>query len=246
MFYNLLTDAEYNGGALWAGAAAILAVILLIAVFCDNNKYALDTKCIAMAGISIALSFVLSFIKLFSMPQGGSVTLASLLPVLIFSYIYGTKKGVFVGVILGLLNLVQDMWIVHAGQVLLDYPLAFGAIGLAGMFGKIKIFDKYKQIGFALGTIAALSIRFVSHVISGVFAFYVNANNIDIWLYSLGYNSFVFIDGAISLVLGVILFSSPAFIKAIFPKTVSEKSSEKAPEQASEANDTPKSSAEEK
>ncbi|MBR2384770.1 MAG: energy-coupled thiamine transporter ThiT, partial [Clostridia bacterium] len=68
----------------------------------------------------VALSFALSYIKLFEMPQGGSVTLFSMLPIMLFSYIYGMKKGLLVGVIYGLLQAVQDPYIIHPAQFLLD------------------------------------------------------------------------------------------------------------------------------
>ena len=162
------------------------------------------------------MSFGLSYVKIFEMPQGGSITLFSLLPIMIFSFIYGTKKGVFVCFIYGVLQAIQDPWIIHPAQFLLDYPVAFAAIGLSGAFAKIKVFEKLPQVSFLLGGILSASIRFFSHVLSGVFAFSSTyAGDLNSWLYSLGYNSFVFIDMAIVLAIGVIVFSSKAFMNEL-------------------------------
>lgn len=206
MFFNLL-DGELNPLALWIGAIAILCVILIITLLGDNKKFVFDAKCLATAGICTALSLVLSLIKVFTLPQGGSVTIASLLPLFLFSYIYGARKGVLVGLILGLLNFACDPWFVHPGQFLLDYILAFSAIGISGMFGKYDFFTKHIQLGFIFGAIISTLIRYISHTISGIFAFSIYATS-DVILYSLGYNAFVWIDSAISIVLGLAIVSS--------------------------------------
>ena len=97
---------------------------------------------------------------------------------------------------------------------MLDYPIAFSAIGLSGALANAKAFKNLPQIAFLLGGILAGALRFLSHVLSGVFAFASTyAGDLDSWLYSLGYNSFVFIDLAIVLAIGVIVFSSKSFIK---------------------------------
>lgn len=198
-------------------AVGLVAVIAVLAFLCDTSGYAIDTKCIAFAGVSLALSVGLSFVKLFELPQGGSVTLASLFPVLLFSYIYGTKKGVLVGMILGFINLAVDPYIVHPAQLLLDYPVAFAAIGLSGVFGKIKPLHKIPQLEFALGSIVAGILRFASHVLSGVFAFSAFATT-EVWAYSLGYNSFVFVDIAISIAAGVLALSSKPLLALVLKK----------------------------
>ena len=200
-----------NNTVLYISSALIVIILIALTFLLNNNDKPFDTRCIAFAGITVAMSFGLSYVKLWEMPQGGSVTLMSLLPVMIFSYFYGTKKGVFVCFIYGVLQAVQDPWIIHPAQFLLDYPLAFAAIGLTGAFSKIKAFEKMPQISFLLGGILAGLTRFVSHVLSGVFAF--PSPDMSPWIFSLGYNSFVFVDLAIVLVAGVIVFSSKAFLK---------------------------------
>jgi thiamine transporter len=110
---------------------------------------------------------------------------------------------------------VQDPWIIHPAQFLLDYPIAFSAIGLSGMFSQIKRLNKLPQVAFLLGGILSGAVRFLSHVLSGVFAFEAYAAGLNPWLYSLAYNSFVFVDLAIVLAIGAIVFSSKAFIKEL-------------------------------
>lgn len=219
-------DGYYNSDvasvdrlALWLCAVGLLAVIAALAfVFGRKDKAAFDSRSIAYAAVCIGMSFALSYVRFFRMPQGGSVTLASLLPLMLYSYMFGTKKGVLAGFAYGMLQAVQDIYIIHPAQFLLDYPIAFAAIGLAGMFSRVKALDKLPQIQFVLGAIVASALRFFSHVLSGVFAFSAyaaDAGNSNVWAYSLVYNSFVFVDIAIVLVLGVIVLCSPAVVKAV-------------------------------
>ncbi|MDE7439005.1 MAG: energy-coupled thiamine transporter ThiT [Clostridia bacterium] len=217
---------QINQLALYLTAGGLIIAIVAIAVLTDmKNKTRFDSRCIALAGICIALSFALSYIKMFSLPQGGSVTLASLLPVMLFAYIYGPKKGLFVGCVYGALQAMQNPWLIHPAQFLLDYPVAFGAVGLAGAFNKIKQLDKFPQIKFALGAAVAGIMRFAAHVFSGVFAFGADAGGQNLWAYSTAYNSFVFVDVAIVIAVGVIILSSKSFAKRITLYANTKKSS---------------------
>ncbi len=223
--YYATGDAESNNYAtitqngnilLYICAAVLIGVIILGAFLLDNGKKGFDTKSISYAAVCIAMSFALSFLKPFTLPQGGSVTLASLLPLCIYSYMFGTKKGVLAGGIYGLLQAVQDPWIIHPAQFLLDYPVAFAAFGLVGAFAKIKKLDKLPQLKFALGAVCACMLRYASHLFSGVFAFASFApEELNPWIYSLGYNSFVFVDIAVVIMAGVIVFSSKTFNRQI-------------------------------
>ena len=204
---------DANQTVLYLSSALVVIVVVALAVIFDKTNKPFDTRCIAMAGITIAMSFGLSYIKLWDMPQGGSVTLLSLLPVMIFANVYGSKKGVFVCFIYGVLQAMQDPWIIHPAQFLLDYPIAFASVGLAGLFTSFKSFEKVPQVSFLLGGIVAGTMRFISHVLSGVFAF--PSTDMNPLLFSLAYNSYVFIDIALVIIAGVIVFSSKAFIKEI-------------------------------
>lgn len=216
-------DGYYNSDvasvkqlALYLGALFTLAIIFALA-FIDKTPLSFDAKSLAYAGICVGMSFALSYIKLWDLPNGGSVTLFSLLPVMLFSYLFGTKKGVFVGFAYGVLQAVQDPWIIHPAQFLLDYPIAFAAAGLAGLFRSVKWAEKLPQVCFAVGAVVAGTLRFVCHVLSGVFAFQAYAKG-NVWLYSLGYNSFVFVDVALVIIGGVLVLSSRSFTRAAMKK----------------------------
>lgn len=214
-YYTGNEPGKLNSLALYvfAGIFTVLAVVFAI-VFARKDDKPFDTKAIAVAGICASLSFALSYIKLWDMPFGGSVTLVSWLPISLFAYIYGTKKGILVGFLYGILQSVQDPYIIHPAQFLIDYPLAFSMVGFAGALKYVKIFENTPQIKFAISTILAGSLRFFCHVLSGVFAFgayAIDAEATNFWAYSLVYNSYVFIDIALVVIAGAIIFSSKSF-----------------------------------
>lgn len=202
---------------LYVGAVTLIAVVIAAAILADRkNKFGFDSKSIAYAAICIAMSFALSYLKIVRMPQGGSITIASLLPLMLYSFMFGTKKGVFTGFVYGLLQSVQDPWIIHPAQFVLDYPAAFACIGLAGMFANVRKLNKLPQVQFALGAIVAGIGRFVMHFISGTFAFGSAVEGQPAWLYSLTYQAgYVLPDLAITIVVGALVLCSPALVKIV-------------------------------
>ncbi|MBQ9734697.1 MAG: energy-coupled thiamine transporter ThiT [Clostridia bacterium] len=227
IFYssNIVGDGYYSEHldnlALYLSAGLLIVLAIGAALILGKkDKGGFSTRSLALAGVCIALSFALSYIKLWEMPQGGTVTLASMLPIMIFSYIYGSKKGILIGLIYGLLQAVQDPYIVHPAQFLLDYPIAFALTGFAGSLKYVNVFNSRPQIKFAIGAIIGAALRFFAHVLSGVFAFGAYAGDQNFWVYSLAYNSFVFIDVLLVIVVGVMLFSSKAFVKEINKDTI--------------------------
>ena len=215
---NIVGDGYYSNHldnlALYLSAGLLVIIMIISAlVLGKKDKSGFDTHCLSLAGVCIALSFALSYVKLWKMPQGGSITLVSMLPIMLFSFVYGAKKGVLIGLIYGLLQAVQDPYIVHPAQFLLDYPIAFALTGFAGAFKEFNLFNTRPQIKFALSAVIGAILRFFAHVLSGVFAFGAYAEGQNFWAYSLAYNSFVFIDVVLVIVVGVILFSSRAFTK---------------------------------
>lgn len=151
------------------------------------------TLIIAEAVVFVALSTALSFVKLFSLPQGGSVTAASMTPLLWLSLRRGAKIGIFVCAVYGMIQLMLVPFVVHPAQLLLDYPIAFGALGLAGLF------QKRPFIGINIG----ITGRFISHFASGVifFAQYAPEGMAPI-AYSAFYNgSYLLPELAISIYL---------------------------------------------
>jgi thiamine transporter len=173
-----------------------------------------NARSLAYAGVLTSMSFALSYIKLWDMPQGGSITLVSTLPLMMYAYLFGTKKGVFVGFVYGTLQAVQDPYIVHPAQFLLDYSVGYTMIGFAGVF-KLKSLQKLPQIQFALGASVGGILRYISQTLSGVFAFgayALDAGASSIWGYSLAYNSYVLVDVIIVIAVGAILLSSKTVV----------------------------------
>ena len=229
-YYNreIKNNADYadvnnylKNAPLYISSICLIALSLAI-VFSvgKNTTFEFDSRSVAFAAVCIAMSFALSYVRLFKLPQGGSVTLASLLPVMIFSYIFGIKKGYLVGIIYGVLQAIQDPYIIHPAQFLLDYPIAFSAIAFAGVFAEVKSLKKLPQVSFILGAIFTGIARYLCHFFSGAFAFgaYGIADYNSVYTYSLAYNSFVFVDIVIVIVIGAILFSSPAFVKEVIER----------------------------
>lgn len=209
--------AEYYPNANLVGmivSAVVFMVIMVVMWFVGDKRKMSDTRSIVYGAISIALSFALSYAKLFKLPQGGSVTFASLLPLIVYCCMFGTRRGLVVCTIYGVLQALQDPFIIHPMQFLLDYPLAFGLIGVSGIFMEKGVFKEKKIVAFLLGGIIAVVLRYACHVCSGVFAF-ADYADLDKYgsaiVYSMAYNSFTFVDMALALVAGSTLFASKSF-----------------------------------
>lgn len=203
-------DGSYSEGyQLWIAVAIFLA-IAIVAVFAivkrDDSVH--DARAVAMASVCIAISFALSYIRLFKLPQGGSITMASLTLLGLYSYMYGIKRGVLAGLVYGVLQSIQDPWVVHPIQYILDYPLAFAMIGLVGVFkGKTKS----ATLDIVLGFVVAIVARYICHFFSGSIFFGEYGADFGIlnaWAWGAVYNLFVFVDGAIALLVGVWLLKS--------------------------------------
>ena len=145
-----------------------------------------NTKKLAMAGIMIALSQILSYVKVYNMPQGGSVTTGSMVPIILFSLIYGLKDGLFAALVYGLLQFILGGGVaIHPLSILLDYLLGFGVLGLAGVFH-----TKTKYLPKALiGGLFASVMRYLMVFIAGVVVWGSYApDTMPVWQYSLTYN----------------------------------------------------------
>lgn len=128
------------------------------------NKNGISTRMVAEAGVMIALAKILSFIKLFEMPMGGSVTLASMAPILFFAIRWGWKKGLLVGLVYGLVDYLLGGYTVHPLQVLLDYPLAYMMLGFAGLQQASESDSFFSHLP---SLILAVALRLAMHVLSG-------------------------------------------------------------------------------
>lgn len=157
----------------------------------------IQTKIMAEMATTVALAYALSLIVPFRLPQGGSVTAVSMVPILWFALRRGPKMGVSEGVVYGFVRTLRQPFIVHPIQFLLDYPLAFGALGLAGLFRKHPI----------LGVVVGISGRFVCHFLSGVvfFAAYAPAG-MSSAVYSAVYNgSYLIVELVFSIIVMYVL-----------------------------------------
>jgi thiamine transporter len=148
------------------------------------------TRALVEGALCVALSVVFSYLKLFSMPQGGSVTL-EMAPLLYFSYKYRYKWGITAGLVSGTLQAVFGGYVAHPAQMILDYPAAFACMGLAGCFGEsVK--------GVIAGTTLAIASRLICHVFSGVIFFSAYApEGQSPLIYSVVYNAAHMIPSAI-------------------------------------------------
>ncbi len=197
-------------------SAILTAVIVALSVlFGHSSSY--DSRSLTYAAICIASSFALSYVKFFTVgAQGGSVTLASLLPLALYSYMFGLRKGVVAGVVYGLLQFVQSPQAYEPMQLLLDYPIAFGAIGLAGIGKGLSICKGKMFAEFAFGTTVAVIFRYIAHLLSGYFVFSSWAwEGFGALAYSAVYNLFVFVDLAVVLVAAAAILSSSQVRRAV-------------------------------
>lgn len=143
----------------------ILILFILIFKSDKNQNKKTDVEILAVSAVLVALSTALGYITLFKMPQGGSVTPFSLLAIVLAGYLFGVKRGIMVGVCVGFLNLLLTPYVIHPLQLLLDYPIAFGSLGIGAICrnkGKYAIIYSY-----IVGIIA----RYICAVLSGIIFF---------------------------------------------------------------------------
>ena len=162
--------------------AVIVVLLILIMMGGKNSEKKTDIKALTVSALMIALATVLGQIKVFEMPQGGAVTLFSILPIAVCGYLLGTRRGVMAGFCVGLINLIFGPYVIHPVQLLMDYPIAFGAVGLAG------ITRNYRN-GLTSGYIIGLIGRYICAGLSGVIFFGSYApEGFNAWTWSLWYN----------------------------------------------------------
>ncbi len=161
-----------------------------------GKKTGLTAKQLSFCAMSIALGTVLSNLKLFEFPFGGSVTLLSMLVICLPGYFFGLGAGLMTGVAYGILQLLIDPYVLYPMQLVVDYLLAFGALGLSGLFTNAKY-------GLIKGYLAGVVGRYVFAVISGWIFFGEYAW--EGWAplpYSLAYNAcYIFAEAAVTVVI---------------------------------------------
>lgn len=160
------------------------------------------------SAVMIALATVLSLLKI-EWPFGGSITIFSMLPILIIGYRYKPFWGMFTGVIYGLIQLLFGVsnyaYATSAMAVIMitlfDYLIAYGVVGLGGVFRGIK----NQSVGLGLGAVLAGFLRFVCHFISGITVWGGFAEDMPAWLYSITYNGAYMLPETIILVIGAVI-----------------------------------------
>lgn len=184
-FENAFGDfAEFPVWAWIVVAVLLVGGLLAYRKIKSGKKTVWNTKMLALGAVCMALSNVLSMIKLFDMPQGGSVTPASMLPLMLFAYVYGVGPGMTVGAVYGVMQFMIEPYFLSVPQMLLDYPIAFAMVGLAGLFSK----SENRALGLTAGVVLGSVGRFVAAVLSGVVFFAEYAGDQNPWVYSIGYN----------------------------------------------------------
>lgn len=173
----------------WVSIGCIAALAIALTLLCIfGKKY--STREIAYAGICLALSFALSFLKVSPVQFGGSITLASFVPLLIYAYKFGPVKGTLAGIMLGLFNFISGPYILTPLTFILDYVLAFASIGLMGFasrFGKLPLTAKV-----TIGTVLVYVARFIFHLLSGFIYFAENAIWVDLPAPNMFVYSFIY------------------------------------------------------
>ena len=169
---------------------------------------------IAESAIMLALATILSELAVVKFPFGGSVTIFSQVPLVVISYRYGIKWGAFTGLAMGLIQMLFGLGnfayvsgiSAYLILILADYIIAFGALGLGGMF-RNKI--KSPVIPMALGGAVVSAIRFICHFISGVTIWGDYTNGAQaVWQYSLEYNGGYMLPELIITVVGCLVLAS--------------------------------------
>lgn len=196
---NFLATLGENFKTLFSSPLTLIALIgcaILLIALIKFKSLKFDSKLVARIGLATALAFILDMLKIYTLPNGGgSISLGSMIPIFLISFIYGPSIGLFTGFLFGILKLIINPYILNPIQVLFDYPLPFMAVGIAGFF-------KNKYLGATLGML----LRFVCHFISGVIFFgsYAPAGTSPI-IYSIAVNGFA-VGGELLICLTLLAF----------------------------------------
>jgi thiamine transporter len=161
----------------------------------QHRFYGNRTRILAEVIVFVSLATALSFIIVYVMPQGGSITAGSMVPLIWLALRRGPKIGIAAGTLYGIIQFIILPYAIDPVQVLLDYPLAFGVLGLAGFFKKFPL----------IGATVAIAGRFAMHFVSGVIYWApVYAPDLNPFAYSAIYNGSYLLPELV--VSGVIIY----------------------------------------
>lgn len=175
-------DDQTINSAVLLSAMMIVAAVAAIMLFTtiEKKSKSIPLRILINGALCVALAFVLSYVKLYTMPTGGSITLASMLPLCIFANRYGVKYGLMACVLYGVLQFIQNPYMLSLPQVLLEYPLAFGVIAFGGFFKKLP-----------LTVVTGCFLRFLCHFFASIIFWreYLPVDySTNMWIASLIYN----------------------------------------------------------
>lgn len=200
---NLQVFFESTAGQI---STVIVIVLLFLGILISERGKKADTKAMVTSAVLVALAIALNQIILFRMPQGGSITAFSMLPIVVCAYFYGVRRGMMAGMCVGLIDLIFNPYVIHPVQMFLDYPLAFGALAFAGLM-------RTRKFGLISGYVVGLFARYLCAVLSGIIFFGQYApEGFNAVTWSIYYNiTYLGVEG----VLTVIVLCIPAVRKAI-------------------------------
>ncbi|MCR5032459.1 MAG: energy-coupled thiamine transporter ThiT [Lachnospiraceae bacterium] len=210
-FYaTLIEDPEWgNYYELTTGGYIALIVIMLLVLLGTmfvsgsvNPEKKVSTKQLVFSAMCVALAMVTSFLKLVHFPMGGSITLFSMFFITLIGYWYGLRVGLTAAIAYGFLQLIVDPYIISVPQLICDYILALGALGLSGLFSK-------SRYGMVKGYIAGVLGRYFFAFLSGLIFFgtYAADWGMSAPVYSLVYNG-IYLASEAALTL-IVMFLPP-------------------------------------
>lgn len=202
LFYAAVNDWGENVfyptklGMVLLVAFFVVLIVLALILTGRRMKVANMTRQLVFSAMAMALATVLSEMRLWRMPLGGSVTPFSMLCICLIGYWFGPAAGILTGMAHGMLQLILNPMIYSIPQMLVDYPLAFGALGLSGLFWKAKN-------GLLKGYLCGVTGRFIFAFLSGYlfFASYAPEGMNPLW-YSFTYNGgYIYAEAALTVIL---------------------------------------------
>lgn len=195
------------------------AVVSYLVLRKTRHGNVITTKDVTYGAICLATSFALSWIGI-RLPQGGTITFASTLPIMLYCYYFGFAKSAVVCSSYMLLQFFQEPYVVHPMSAVLDYVIPYMSLIFFGLFSyRQKRFNKVMAENkppvlahwpFLLGAVCYIAVRYTSHILSGIIFFAEYATG-PVVAYSFAYNSFCLIDCAIAAALAACLFCSKTF-----------------------------------
>ncbi len=201
LFATLSEDGSY--ALTTPGYVALIALfiaVLLLSASLYHKDRRMSARQLSFSAMAIALATVTSLIHIYDLPMGGSVTLCSMLFIALVGYWFGLSAGLTAGVAFGILSLILGPYIVSIPQMICDYFLAFGALGLSGIFHQ-------KKHGLLKGYLMAVLGRYFFSTLSGVvfFGAYAPSNFPNPLVYSLAYNGSYLAPEALLTVVVILL-----------------------------------------